>query len=248
MTFTELRAWVYSRGQLEQALGCDDIKMIYTPLKLAGYAVGSAERVILTPPEFLADCEDDVRRELAGLREKGFTRALAHTAGHIELLRSSGFTIHGGNRLNCTNSETVRFFADCGLADIIVSPELTVKRINKLDKPIKTGFLAYGKLPLMLNRRCPISDGKPCGKPRCGRQLTDRKGNKLDVLCSENTVEILNSDVLVLSDRLADFRTDFAVLRFTTEDDILPTVRAYAANRDIDIPNITRGLYYRGVL
>ncbi len=247
MNVTELRAWVYSRGQLEQALGCGEIKMIYAPVKLAEYAADDPERVILLPPEFLADCEDDVRRELTELREKGFTKALAHTAGHIELLRGSGFTIHGGNRLNCTNSETMQFFADNGLADIIVSPELTVRRINKLDKPIPTGFLAYGKLPLMLNRRCPISDGKPCGKPRCSKQLTDRKGNKLDVLCSENTVEILNSDVLVLSDRLADFRTDFAVLRFTTEADILPTVRAYSTNRDIGIPNITRGLYYRGV-
>ena len=68
------------------------------------------------------------------------------------------------------------------------------------------------------------------------------------MLCCENSVEILNSDVLVLSDRLADLRTDFAVLRFTTEDDITPTVKAYAENRSIDIPNITRGLYYRGVL
>ncbi len=248
MSFMELRAWVYSSGQLAQALSCSDIGLVYAPSRLAENAAGNEERVVLLPPEYLADCEDDVRRGFTALREKGFTRALAHTTGHAELLKDCGYIVHGGNRLNCTNSETMRFFAECGVCDMIVSPELTVRRINALDKPIPTGFLAYGKLPLMLNRRCPISDGKPCGRPRCGRQLTDRKGNKLDVLCGENTVEILNSNVLVLSDRLADFRTDFAVLRFTTEDDITPVVTAYAHGRSIDLPDITRGLYYRGVM
>ena len=164
MSLMELRAWVYSREQLVQALSCEDIAMVYAPLTLAENAGSSKERVILLPPEYLADCEDDVRRDLTALREKGFTRALAHTVGHIGILRDCGFTVHGGNRLNCTNSRTMHFFAECGLCDIIVSPELTVRRINALEKPIPAGFLAYGKLPLMLCRRCPISDGKPCGR------------------------------------------------------------------------------------
>lgn len=247
MKDTELRAWVYNAKQLDDALSATEIKCVYVPLKLiSGQLSGYADRIILLPPEYLADCEDRVSAELERLYGLGFHHALAHTVGHIELLSHIGFTIHGGNRLNVTNSETMRFFAGCGLCDIIVSPELTVRRINRLEKPIPTGFIAYGKLPLMLNRRCPISDGKPCGKQNCGRHITDRKGSELDIICSENTVEILNSDILILSDRLHEFDTDFAVLRFTTEKDIVPVVEQYMNNKPPEANKFTRGLYYRG--
>lgn len=248
MSGIELRAWVYTAEQLEQALGCEEISYVYVPMGLAGEPLDEyAERMILLPPEFLGDCEERTEVELAELRAAGFTKALAHTVGHIELLQRTGFEVCGGNRLNCTNSVTARFLADCGLRDIILSPELTVRRINSIEKPIPAGFLAYGRLPLMLNRRCPIRNGKPCGKPNCGEYITDRKGRELRVICSDNSVEILNSDVLMLNGRLGEFRVDFAVLRFTTEDDIIPIVKLYAEDTATDDTGVTRGLYYRGV-
>lgn len=244
----ELRAWVYTKEQLDELSGMPEIGHIYAPARLIdeGYAP-FADRLILLPPEYLADCEDKVSSQLERLYVLGFHHALAHTVGHIGLLSRIGFTMHGGSRLNVTNSETMRFFAEQGLCDIIVSPELTVRRINRLEKPVPTGFLAYGKLPLMLNRRCPIADGKPCGRPNCGKHITDRKGNELDVICSENTVEILNSDVLILSDRLYDFDTDFAVLRFTTENEAASVVNRYMNSTSPDAGRFTRGLYYRGI-
>ncbi|MBR5089502.1 MAG: U32 family peptidase [Ruminiclostridium sp.] len=244
----ELRAWVYTAEQLSGALDCPEVTAVYVPMKLAGDVPDKQRsKVILLPPEYLADCEERVERELNILREKGFERALAHTSGHIELLTRRGFTVCGGNRLNVTNSMTMRFFAEQGLSDIIVSPELTVQRINSLDKPVPTGFLAYGYLPLMLCRRCPVHDGKPCGRENCGERLTDRMGNKMSVICSENTVEILNSNVLMLGGRLGEFRTDFAVLRFTVEKDVKSVVKLYSENREEKSPKLTRGLYYRGV-
>lgn len=245
-----LRAWVYSREQLDSALECPGIEMIYAPSEVLDESnAGYAGKIIALTPEFLGGAEEKTERELQRIRALGFDRALAHTVGHIELLQKAGFAIHGGARLNCTNSEAMRFFADCGLSDITVSQELTVKQINALDKPIPTGFTAYGKTALMLNRRCPVRDGRPCGgKDRtCDRLITDRKGNRLDVLCSENSVEILNSDTLILSDRLADFRVDFAVLRFTTETDVSAVTENYMKGRPPFRERFTRGLYYRGV-
>ena len=243
----ELRAWVYTAGQAREALSCPEIGAVYVPMKTAAELSEQCGKIILLPPEFLADCEERTERELAKHAEMGFRRALAHTVGHIELLQRCGYTVCGGNRLNCANSESMRFFADCGLNDIIVSPELTAARLNALEKPIPTGFLAYGHLPLMINRRCPINDGKPCGKPNCGRHITDRRGEKLRVICSENTVEILNSDVLMLSGRLSGFHADFAVLRFTTEENVSEIASLYAKDAKADIGRLTRGLYYRGV-
>ena len=242
-----LRAWIYTAGQLDEALKCSEFEAVYVPLRLAEKAAERAEKIILLPPEYLADCEEKTEKELLRLKALGFDKALAHTSGHIELLSRNGFKVCGGNRLNCANSESVRFFAGCGLTDIIVSPEITIKRMNSLDMAVPIGFLAYGYLPMMLTRRCPINDGKPCGKPRCGRQITDRKGNKLDVICSDNTVEILNSVVLMLSGRLGEFHASFAVLRFTTEKEISGIVRSYSLNEKSDIRKYTTGLYYRGV-
>ena len=244
----ELRAWVYTAEQLKAAIESPDISAVYAPIKLVSAELSdSAEKIIILPPEFLADCEEETEKRLCALKKLGFRKALAHTVGHIELLQRNGFEIYGGNRLNCTNSETVKFYTEQGLKDILVSPELTVQRINALEKPIKLGFLAYGKLPLMLTRRCPIKDGKPCGKPNCGRKLKDRKGNEVDVICSDNTVELLNSDTLILSDKMNDFRTDFAVLRFTVERDITSIVKMYSEHKKPDVQKLTRGLYYRGV-
>ena len=243
----KLRAWVYSREQLDEAMHCDELESVYVPMKYAESVAVYADKAILLPPEYLADCEEQTEKELVRLKKLGFTRALAHTSGHIELLSRTSYTICGGNRLNCTNSESMKFFAECGLADIIISPELTVRRINNLEKTMPIGFIAYGHLPLMLTRRCPISDGKPCGKLRCGRQLTDRRGNKLDVLCGGNTVEILNSDVLMLSGRLNEFSADFALLRFTVEKEIKDIVRMYAHDEKYDARKRTTSLYYRGV-
>ena len=243
-----LRAQVYSRKQLCQALENENCEAVYAPIRIVDSGLlQHRDRIILLPPEYLADCEADVKEKLAALESAGFYRAAAHTVGHIELLSEMGFEIYGGNRLNCTNSETIKYLKKIGVKDIILSTELTAERINSLEKLIETGFIAYGRLPLMLNRRCPICDGKPCGKERCGRQITDRLGNKLDVICSENTVEILNSDILILCDRLDEFKTDFAVLRFTIEEDISEVITSYLNGDKPFIKKYTRGLYYRGV-
>lgn len=250
MKKNEFRAWVYTAGQLDEAICSSDVSMVYTPEKLLSekYAV-FADRIIVLPPEFLGGIEEQTKNRLEALKEMGFIKALAHTAGHIELLKSIGLNVYGGARLNCTNSESMSFFADNGLCDIIVSQELTAKQINRLRKPISTGIIAYGKIPLMLDRRCPVKDGRPCGGANagCDRKITDRKGNTLEILCSDNSVEILNSDTLILSDKLSDFDIDFAVLRFTTEKEISSVISCYRDGIMTDTGRYTRGLYYRGV-
>ncbi len=244
----KLRAWVYTRKQLSDALENVQVEFVYAPMNLLDRALAAYnEKIVVVPPEYLADCEEKVVANLTALYSAGFHNASAHTVGHIELLQNIGFKIFGGHRLNVTNSETIRFLQNEGIEDIIISPELTKDRINKLARTSNIGFLAYGKLPLMINRRCPISNGKPCNKERCGKQITDRLGNRLDVICSENTVEILNSDTLLLSDKLGEFNLDYAVLRFTTEDNINEIIEAYSKGTKIALQKLTRGLYYRGV-
>lgn len=244
-----LRAEVYTKEQLSEAIGDPRIELIYTPISfLCNSLLPESGRLVAVPPVFLGDCEEAVDGRLRAVREMGFTKALAHTVGHIELLRRTGFEIFGGVRLNCLNSETLSFLAGCGVRDTVVSAEVTARQMNTLKKPFPIGFLAYGFLPLMITRRCPIRDGKPCGTACCGKSVTDRRRRKMRVICSENTAEILNSDALDLGDRLNAFQNaDFAVLKFTVEKKIEPILSAYAEGRRTGSEPFTRGLYFRGL-
>lgn len=248
MNKIEIRAWVYTRKQLSDALENESVSYVYCPIKLIDKSLHSyKDRIIILPSEYLADNEEKTRNELKSLYDEGFYRAVAHTVGHIELLKELGFTISGGNRLNCVNSRTADFLNREGLEDIILSPELTVNQIGKISCASETGIIAYGHLPLMINRRCPINNGKPCNGKNCGKKIRDRLGNELSLICNENTVEILNSDVLILSDKLNDFKVRFIVLRFTIENEINPIIEAYKSGSKLNYKKITRGLYYRGV-
>ncbi len=245
----DLRAEVYTRRQLNDALENSYIEKVYAPYSIVDKSlINEKERIILVPPVYLADCEDKITEQFSLLREYGFENALVHTIGHIELFAGFDFKMYGGYRLNCVNSYSVDFFAQNGVNDIIISPELTDFQINKLEKSCEIGFLAYGYLPLMITRRCPIKNGKPCNKECCSRKIKDRMNNELNIICSENTAEILNSDVLYLADKLERFEgADFAVLKFTIENNINDIISAYIEKIPPTEKNFTRGLYFRGI-
>lgn len=251
---TFYRAEIYSKEQLEQALALD-FELIYAPMNVLSRNTPHKERIAVIPPFFLADCEERAGERLAELRRAGFTRGMAQTLGHARLLREHGFGILGGHRMNLLNSLSVDVCEKFGFTDVILSIEGTAERLSQIRCNIPRGILAYGRLPLMVMRRCPIADGAPCGRggdgivgasSPCGDCITDRKGSKMPVLCGGNSVELLNPDTLVLSDRprtLDEF--DFAVLKFTDETDVGAVLDMYKKSRKPS-GRLTRGLYFRG--
>ena len=169
------------------------------------------------------------------------------------LLKKCGFEILGGYRMNILNSLSAAVCKDFGFSDITLSFEGTASALAKIASPIPKGILVYGRLPLMLTRRCPIADGAPCGKKTpfgegesCGGCINDRQGNTLPVLCGGNCTELLNPDILIMSDKQAVLRQfDFAVLKFTTESELKPVIEMYKNQTKPD-GKLTRGLYFRG--
>lgn len=157
--------------------------------------------------------------------------------------------------MNILNSLAARACSDLGFWDITLSFEGTAARLSEINFPRPVGIVAYGRLPLMLMRRCPIANGKPCGRKDplfggegCGECVKDRQGNEIPVLCGGNCVELLNPDVLILSDKpevLEKF--DFAVLKFTDEDDLSAVLDMYKRGIKPE-GRLTRGLYFRGAL
>ncbi|MDE6724701.1 MAG: U32 family peptidase [Ruminiclostridium sp.] len=243
----KLRAEVTDKKQLVQALSSDRFEYIYAHERLLDKDTSKKEKIIVVPDIFLGDCEEKTLERLKELNKLGFSRALAHTVGHIPLIQKAEMALHGGMRLNIANSLSAEFFAEQGAEDLIVSCELTAAKIKALNCPVTFGVIAYGRLPLMITRRCPINDGKPCNNGKnCGKYITDRQGKKLKTLCS-NTVELLNPNILTIADKIGDFpTTDHFVLRFTDEKDIILVTEDFIKGKKPQ-ESFTRGLYYRGV-
>ena len=186
------------------------------------------------------------------LKKQGYEHIAVHTLSHIGIARKLGMKAHGMSRLNITNRYSLREYEKMGLSDTALSFELLMSDAGSLcaDSEIKTGIVGYGRLPLMITRRCPINNGKPCGKTKradCPHYITDRQGNNMPCMCSENTVEILNPDKLYLSDRQSELaKFDFVLLKFTDETDTGEVLEMYLDDIKPD-GKLTRGLYYRGV-
>lgn len=248
------RAEVYDENQLTQALELP-FELVYAPMGLLSEKTPNKEKIVIIPPFVLSDCEEETERRLDELRENGFTKALSHTLGHAYLLKKHGFSVLGGFRINVLNGLSARVCEDFGFEDITLSFEGTAQKLSEISCGIPRGIIAYGRLPLMIMRRCPIADGAACGKKTpfgegksCGGAIFDRLGNKIPVQCGGNSVELLNPDVLVMSDKRETLgKFDFCVLKFTDETDISPIFEMYKNGKNPS-GKLTRGLYYRGAI
>lgn len=244
----KIRIEVQTADQLSQALSLSEFEYIYAPMSLVGAETPQKERIILVPPMWLGDCEKQTAEKLKVLKKCGFERVLCHSIGHTLLAEECGLIPHGGFRMNITNTYAQDFCESLGLYDTTLSFEPTLAQLHEIKSNIPVGIIAYGHLPLMTTRRCPINDGKPCNTPeKCGKKIIDRQGNELSVICS-NTVEILNPDVLILSDRMKNLEGfDFITLRLTLEKNAASILDMYL--NDIKPEgSLTRGLYFRGAV
>ncbi len=249
----KLRCEVSNASQLEKALEINEFSYIYAPASLLSEKTPDKSRIIALPPVFLSDCEEQAESRFLTLKQQGFEHIGVYTLSHIELASRLGLTLHGMFRLNAANRYALSEYKKLGLSDTVLSIELLMSDAVDLcrQSEIPCGILSYGRIPLMITRRCPINDGKPCGeakKKSCPHSITDRKGNSFICMCNDNTAEIFNPDVLTLSDKKKDTQKfDFSLLKFTDETDIRAALNSYL---DGGKPSgrVTAGLYYRGVL
>ncbi len=193
--------------------------------------------------------EEMLAEKLRDLQAKGLNTLCAGNPGTVRLARELGFRISGGFDLNILNSRAMSEWAALGVGETLLSPEIRLAGIEKLGGGIPRGIVAYGHLPLMLFRCCPMQHGRGCGDCDGRRQLTDRQGEKFTVLCHRKQYSsLLNPVPLYVSDR--DLRgMDFQLAYFTTEDP--GACRAVAARMAAGEPfegRRTLGPYFRSML
>ena len=195
-------------------------------------------------PRGLFGKEEQLEKRLVQLKKAGVKNALCGNLGAYRLAKRLGFTVFGDFGLNAFNSSSAS-----QIHSPILSFELTIDEANRINAE-DTGIIAYGRLPLMLTRNCPVQNNIGCEKCRKNGSLTDRKGMVFPVVCSPYPcVEILNSVPLYMADRMHEIKTDFIHFYFTNESkDEIEKIAALYKNRSKADFDYTRGLYYRGVL
>lgn len=180
-------------------------------------------------------------------------------AQNIGQIDTDGKTVFGGERLNVTNSETVRILGDMGLKKITLSPELNLKEIKQITEKtnVDTEIIVYGRLPVMLMENCIIKSAYKCTKGEGKFTLCDRKGEQFPIICEGCRNVMLNSVPLYMADKAEDLLSlNVSSLRlvFTTEnyDETRHVIAAYQSGLAGKEPHkvfdkITRGHFYRGV-
>ncbi len=193
--------------------------------------------------------DEKLLSSLVSLKEKGVSSVWAGTLDAMELGKKAGMRVNAGFGSNIFNSAALSYYEKQGIEKALLSAELTLNQIKNLGGNIPRGIFAYGRVPLMLTRNCPVKNKKSCESCKQKSFLTDRKSAEFPVDCISGCSELLNSRPVYTADRLKEIKNvDFILLYFTTEtkSEAEKIISAYKTGAKPDF-EFTRGLLYRGV-
>lgn len=194
--------------------------------------------------------EEYLLNRLSEFKNSGFKTAFCATLGAVTLALSQGFEIIGGMGLNVYNSHSAKVLKDLGVKQTVLSSEISIKDAKNLNLKTKTGIFAYGRIPLMMFKNCPLKNGEGCQNCSGEGVITDRMGVSFPIICQNTYSELYNCAPTYMADKLTDVASfDFALLYFTNEskDEIKDIISDYTFG-GISKGNFTRGLYYRNIL
>ena len=194
--------------------------------------------------------EQDTARRIAATQDAGFAGYEVSNIAHLRLCR--GLSMTGGFGLNITNNVAAQFYAEQGLSSLLILPEVKDSDIASIapacnGKPVPTGVMIYGHMPLMLTRACPLQNIHDCAHCDKTGVLTDRKAKKFPVRCGLGVRTIYNPVPIYMGDKPGALAVDYGVAYFTLESreeaaQILEMIRTHAPFEG----EFTRGLYFKG--
>ena len=202
------------------------------------------------PRVMFGKLEEDTARRVAATQDAGFAGYEVSNIAHLRLCR--GLPMSGGFGLNVTNQVAAQFYADNGLGSVLILPETKDSDISTIapthaGKPVPTGVLVYGHMPLMVPRACPLQNIHDCAHCDQTGVLTDRKAKKFPVRCGMGVRTIYNPVPIYMGDKPGALTVDYGVAYFTLESReeaaaILDNIRVHAPFEG----DFTRGLYFKG--
>ena len=209
-----------------------------------------AKTLLELPRVMFGALEQDTARRIAATQDAGFAGYEASNIAHLRLCR--GLPMTGGFGLNITNNVAAQFYAEQGLSSLLILPEVKDSDIASIaptrnGKPVPTGVMIYGHMPLMLTRACPLQNIHDCAHCDKTGVLTDRKAKKFPVRCGLGVRTIYNPVPIYMGDKPGALAVDYGVAYFTLESreeaaQILDSIRTHAPFEG----DFTRGLYFKG--
>ena len=206
--------------------------------------------ILELPRVMFGKLEEDTARRVAATQDAGFAGYEVSNIAHLRLCR--GLPMSGGFGLNVTNQVAAQFYADNGLGAVLILPETKDSDISAIapthaGKPVPTGVLVYGHMPLMVTRACPLQNIHDCAHCDQTGVLTDRKAKKFPVRCGMGVRTIYNPVPIYMGDKPGALTVDYGVAYFTLESReeaaaILDNIRVHAPFEG----DFTRGLYFKG--
>ena len=246
-----LRARFESWEQVpERAL--DGIEYLILPIAQADRVPREwrAKTLLELPRVMFGKLEEDTARRIAATQDAGFAGYEVSNIAHLRLCR--GLPMSGSFGLNITNQLAAQFYADNGLGSMLILPEVKDSDISTIapthnGRPVPTGVLVYGHMPLMITRACPLQNIHDCAHCDKTGVLTDRKAKKFPVRCDLGVRTIYNPVPIYMGDKPGALTVDYGVAYFTLESreeaaKILEMIRTHAPFEG----DFTRGLYFKG--
>ena len=209
-----------------------------------------AKTLLELPRVMFGRLEEDTARRIAATQDAGFAGYEVSNIAHLRLCR--GLPMSGSFGLNITNQLAAQFYADNGLGSMLILPEVKDGDISTIEpthdgRPVPTGVLVYGHMPLMVTRACPLQNIHDCAHCDKTGVLTDRKAKKFPVRCGLGVRTIYNPVPIYMGDKPGALTVDYGVAYFTLETreeaaQILDMIRTHAPFEG----DFTRGLYFKG--
>lgn len=209
-----------------------------------------AKTLLELPRVMFGKLEEDTARRIAATQDTGFAGYEVSNIAHLRLCR--GLPMSGSFGLNITNQLAAQFYADNGLGSMLILPEVKDSDISTIapthnGRPVPTGVLVYGHMPLMITRACPLQNIHDCAHCDKTGVLTDRKAKKFPVRCGLGVRTIYNPVPIYMGDKPGALTVDYGVAYFTLESreeaaKILEMIRTHAPFEG----DFTRGLYFKG--
>ena len=209
-----------------------------------------AKTLLELPRVMFGRLEEDTARRIAATQDAGFAGYEVSNIAHLRLCR--GLPMSGSFGLNITNQLAAQFYADNGLGSMLILPEVKDSDISTIapthnGRPVPTGVLVYGHMPLMITRACPLQNIHDCAHCDKTGVLTDRKAKKFPVRCGLGVRTIYNPVPIYMGDKPGALTVDYGVAYFTLESreeaaKILEMIRTHAPFEG----DFTRGLYFKG--
>ena len=209
-----------------------------------------AKTILELPRVMFGALEQDTARRIAATQDAGFAGYEVSNIAHLRLCR--GLPMTGGFGLNITNNVAAQFYAEQGLSSLLILPEVKDSDIASIaptrnGKPVPTGVMIYGHMPLMLTRACPLQNIHDCAHCDKTGVLTDRKAKKFPVRCGLGVRTIYNPVPIYMGDKPGALAVDYGVAYFTLESreetaQVLDSIRTHAPFEG----EFTRGLYFKG--